>query len=212
MTVTYPLTFPVINSRRLIKKSTFRLQNVISESQSIFTGASQTYEHQGQWWEGEFTLVPMNRTDASEFIAFLAQLRGKFGTFLFGDPDYIALGPRGAGGGTPLVAGASQTGRTLNVDGFPALTAVYKKNDYFSLGTGTSTRLYMLTEDVTSDSAGAATLDFEPKLRVSPGNNDALTFTGATGIMKLSENIVEWSANESNIYNISFPFREALNI
>lgn len=206
--VTYPLAFPSVP----VKKSTFRLMNVVSENQSIFTGASQVYAHQGQWWEGELKFSPMSRETAAPLIAFLGQLRGKYGTFLYGDPDYLALGPRGAGGGTPLVAGASQTGNTLNVDGFPALTAVYKKYDFFSLGSGTSMRLYMLTEDATTDSSGAVTLTFEPRLRVSPANNDPLTFAGAKGCMRLAENPIEWDADESHIYNMAIPFKEAITI
>lgn len=186
--------------------------NVVSENQSIFTGASQVYAHQGQWWEGELKFSPMKRTVARELIAFLAQLRGKYGTFLYGDPDYLALGPQGVGGGTPLVAGGSQTGNTLDVDGFPALTTVYRKYDYFSLGSGTSMRLYMLTEDAVTDSSGAVTLSFEPRLRVSPADNDPLTFTGAKGAFRLSENIAQWDVNESNIYSMSIPFKEALTI
>jgi hypothetical protein len=195
-----------------VKTSTFRLRHVIGENQSEFTGASQVYEHQGAWFEGELRFNPMRRNDASQVIAFLAQLRGKFGTFLYGDPDYLALGPQGSGGGTPLVNGASQTGRSLDVDGLPNSATAYKKGDYFSLGTGTSMRLYMLTEDATTNASGEVTLQFEPKLRESPADNAALTFTGAKGVMRLTENIAEWDVNESNIYNMAFPFKEALNI
>jgi hypothetical protein len=186
--------------------------NVVSESTSPFTLSSQVYLHQGQIWSGEVKFPPLNRAQASEVLSFLAQLKGKYGTFLYGDPDYLALGPRGVGGGTPLVAGTSQTGNTLDVDGFPALTTVYKKYDYFSLGSGTTQRLYMLTEDAITDSSGAVTLTFEPNLRISPSDNDPLTFTGAKGAMSLSTNITEWDANESNIYEISIPFKEALRI
>ena len=208
MTTTYPLTFPSVG----VRSSSFRLRNVVSESQSVYTGATQVYAHQGQWWEGEITFVKTNRETASELVAFLLALRGKFGTFLYGDPDYLALGSRGAGGGTPLVAGGSQTGRTLDVDGFTPLTTVYYKGDYFSLGSGTSTRLYCLTKDATTDSSGAVTLDFEPALRSSPDDDDPLTFTGAKCLMMLNENVAEWNVNESNIYDFSIPIRERLNI
>lgn len=206
--VTYPLTFPNVS----VKTSSFRLVNVVSENQSIFTGASQVYAHQGQWWAGELKFIPMKRPSAAEAIAFLLQLRGKFGTFHFGDPDYLALGPRGPGGGTPLVNGGSQTGNTLDIDGLPALTTVYRKYDYFSLGTGTSMRLYCLTEDAVTDSSGNVTLNFEPRLRESPSDNDTVTFTGAKGTFQLAQNVAEWDANESNIYDISIPFKEALRI
>lgn len=206
--VTYPLAFPNVS----VRGSTFRLTNVVSESPSIFTAASQVYAHQGQIWSGEITFPRMRRDQAREVIAFLLQLRGKFGTFLYGDPDYLALGPQGVGGGTPLVAGGSQTGNTLDVDGFPALTTVYRKYDYFSLGSGTTQRLYCLTEDATTDGSGAVTLTFEPRLRISPADNDPLTFTGAKGAFQLAENITEWQADQSNIYDITIPIKEALRV
>jgi hypothetical protein len=206
--VTYPLTFPAVP----VKTSSFRLVNVVSENQSIFTGASQVYAHQGQWWAGELKFVPMKRELAREAIAFLLSLRGKFGTFHYGDPDFLALGPQGAGGGTPLVNGASQTGNTLAVDGLPVSTTVYRKYDYFSLGSGETMRLYCLTADAVTNASGEVTLEFEPRLRESPSDNDAVTFTGAKGTFQLSENVAEWDVNESNIYDISIPFKEALRI
>lgn len=206
--VTYPLTFPSVP----VKTSSFRLHNVVSENQSIFTGASQVYAHQGQWWAGELKFIPMKRELAREAIAFLLSLRGKYGTFHYGDPDYLALGPQGPGGGTPLVNGASQSGRTLAIDGLPVSTTVYRKGDYFSLGTGVNMRLYCLIADATTNSSGEVTLEFEPQLRAVPSDNDAVTFTGAKGTFQLSENIAEWDANESNIYDIAIPFKEALRI
>lgn len=99
MAVTYPLAFPSIG----IKASSFRLKRVVAESASPFTGSQQIYKHPGEWWEGEVTFRSTKRSEAAEIQAFLAQLRGKYGTFLYGDPDCLALGAMG----TPTPVGAS---------------------------------------------------------------------------------------------------------
>jgi hypothetical protein len=78
---------------------------------------------------------------------------------------------RGDGGGTPLVAGASQTGASLNTDGWPATTTVLKAGDYFSV----NGELKMVTADCVSDASGNATVEFAPILRSAPADNAALT-------------------------------------
>lgn len=207
MTITYPLTFPAVG----ITNSTIRLIRAISMSESPFTFAQQTYKFAGERWEGEVTFKPVRRADAAEIQAFMGELYGRYGTFLYGDPDFLKQGLRGAGGGTPLVNGASQTGNTMTIDGLPNTTTnVYRKGDYFQLGTGTAARLYMITQDISSNGSGQATLQFVPALRVSPADNQAITFTGAKGLFRAAENMAQWDSNYAMIYGISFPFTEVV--
>lgn len=207
MAVSYPLNFPSVG----IVDSSFRLQRVVSESQSVFTGATQVYQHQGEWWEGEVTFRTMRRADAGLVQSFLAQLRGKKGTFLYGDPDALALGLMGAGG-TITVNGAGQTGNSLNVDGMTPSTTILKAGDYFQLGTGSSAKLYMCTEDLVSNGSGVGVLNFEPRLKVSPIDNQSVITTSPKGVFRLSENIAEWRANQTSLYQITIAFREAIDI
>jgi len=72
----------------------------VGMSQSPFTGSQQVYEWPGEWWEAEFTLPPMSRTQAEQWIAFLTALRGSYGTFIIGDPA----------GKTPMGSVATQPG------------------------------------------------------------------------------------------------------
>ncbi len=88
--------------------------------------------------------------------------------------------PNGVGGGTPLVVGASEAGNTLDTDGWPLGTAdVMRIGDVFALA-GLNQLFRVVTSDVTSDGAGAATIDINPPILVgsSPANNAALTITG----------------------------------
>lgn len=208
MTVSYPLSVP---SGFNVRNSSFRLKRRVGESESVFTGETQTYKWQGETWEGEVTLVPKSYTQSGELKAFLARLRGKSGTFLYGDPDYLARGILGVGGGTPLVAGASQTGNTLDIDGLPLSTSgVYLAGDYFQLGSGSTSELYMFTETVNSDGSGAATINFEPALKSIPSDNAALTIVGAKGVFRLVNNISEWSSDQSSITGFTIAFKEAI--
>lgn len=202
----YPLTFPSVS----VQNSSFRLVRVVQKSVSPFTGEEQVYRFPGEWWEGEISFVPLRRDDARLVQSFLAEMRGQFGTFLYGDPDAIALGTMGVGG-TVTVNGAGQTGNTLNVDGMTISTnGILKAGDYFQLGTGLSSRLYMATQDLNSNGSGAGTLTFEPALRASPTDNQSVIISSPKGLFRLSENVAEWNANQSNIYNITLSFREAI--
>lgn len=204
MTITYPLSFPTnlgISSFRL------GLRESIGRNESPYTFDEQIYDNMGEMWELEVQLPNMLRADAEEFNAFLLKLRGRYGTFLLGDPNGAT--PRGLWAGSPLVKGGSQTGYTLLVDGFTIGTTV-KAGDYFSLGTGANTHLHKLVTDGTANGSGEITLEFMPYLRASPADNDAVTFTSAKGLFRLSENIHPFQINSDNVYSMGFRAKEAL--
>ena len=204
---TYPLTLPAGIG---VVSSSWRLQRVISESQSIFTGAQQSYEHPGAWWEGEITFEPMRRATAAPLQAFLAELRGKLGTFLYSDPDALSL--LGVGG-TITVNGGGQTGNTLNVDGMTTSTNnILKPGDYFQLGSGSTRTLHMATQALNSNGGGAGVLTFEPAIKISPADNSAVVISSPKGIFRLVENNSGWTSDFSSIQQITIAFKEAISI
>lgn len=147
----------------------------------------------------------MERADAEEWIAFLAKLNGPEGTFYIGDPD--GQTPRGTGGGTPLVNGASQTGQDLITDGWNLSEAVLKAGDYIQI----DDNLYKVLEDVTSDGSGNATISLFPKVRTAHANNASITTTNTKGLFRLNtKKASEWSANDLRHYTITFSGIEAL--
>ncbi len=123
----------------------------------------------------------MNRAQVAAWQAFFLQLEGSANTFYGFDPD--AINPRGAGGGTPLVNGGSQTGSTLATDGWPNSTTVLCAGDYFSV----NGELKMVTADATTNGSGQVTLNFKPALRSSPVDNSPLTITQASCLMVLMD-------------------------
>ena len=68
----------------------------------------------------------------------------------------------GAGGGSPLVKGANQTGNSILTDGWPNNTAVLKAGDLVRLGA--LLPVFEVRDDVTSDGSGNATLVLNPRI------------------------------------------------
>lgn len=207
MAVTYPLSIP---SGLKVVDSSFRLMRVVGESESPFTLETQTYKWPGERWEGEVTLKPMTYAESGAIKAFLAKLRGKHGYFLYGDPDFLARGPNGTAGGTPLVNGASQTGNELITDGWNNGEQVLNAGDFIQLDTGANSELYMVVDDVTSDGSGNATINIEPALKSSPADDEAIVVTGAKGVFKLIDNVIEWNSDKSSITQITLAFKERI--
>jgi hypothetical protein len=183
--------------------------DVVGVSQSPFTAVQQVYRYSGQFWEADITLPPMKRADAEYWISFLLKLNGPFGTFLMGDPNGVT--PRGAATGTPLVNGAGQTGNELVTDGWTtSTTGILKAGDYIQLGTGATSRLYKVLDDVNSDGSGNATLTLWPDLRSAPADNAAITVSNTKTTFRLNSAQTSWDINEATIYGLTFGAREAL--
>jgi hypothetical protein len=204
--ISYPLTLP---TNKKIGPVTFRPKSIVAMTKSPFTASQQVQKHQGQWWEFEAGLPPMLRADAEQWISFFLRLNGVQGTFLLGDPNGETA--RGTATGSPLVNGASQTGDELITDGWTGgITGIMKEGDYFSLGSGTSTRLHKVIEDANSDACGNSTLRIWPDLRSSPANNDALDVTAPKGVFRLISNDMPFNITAPNLYGITFGGTEAI--
>ena len=197
-------------------KSDFRPIYIIAAGASVFTGSEQTYDWGGAIWEGEVAFDvggydSLNYGELAQMKAFIMACKGKTNGFLYGDAEYLVRGPRGTDSGTSLVKGASQTGASLIVDGFtPSETGVVMAGDYLQLGSGLNARLYGILADADSDGSGEATILLDRPLRTVPNDNDAVTITGAKGLMKLTENNIGWSANPTAITRIVIPFKEVI--
>jgi hypothetical protein len=197
MTISYPVTAPTAVAPRSVRMTQ---RSVVGVSASPFTGQQQVYAHQGQWWEMDVQLPPMQRADAEAWISCLVSLNGREGTFLFGPPG--AGSTRGTATAV-TVSGASQTGRTLTV----STNGNLKAGDYFQLGSGSTARLHKILADVSS---GTQTLDIWPALRSSPSNGAAVVIASPLGRWRLAANQTDWDINEALFYGLSFACVEAL--
>jgi len=127
VSISYPLILPAsppgLASVEMIGES------LAGIAASPFTAQQQIYEWPGQFWRAKCSLPPMARVNAERWISFLLSLRGITGTFLLGDP--LGKTPQGTAGGSPIVSGAGQAGKTLAISG---LTGALKAGDYFHIG------------------------------------------------------------------------------
>lgn len=204
-TPSYPLTLPTATG---IQTQRFALTRIVGVSQSPFTRQEQVIQHQGEYWSATVQLPPMLKDNASQWLAFLLQLRGRRGTFKLGDQDRKTI--QGVATGTIRVNGASQTGNQVALDGFAISTNnVFKAGDYIQI----NSYLYMVTEDVNSNGSGEADVKIEPSLRSgleTINDNDTVIYTNTTTIMRLDSNEVAWDTDQVSKYGISFACSESL--
>ena len=174
MTIIYPIAAPTVRGPSSISLTP---NDVVAVAVSPFTGSQQAQRHQGQWWilTADYSSLTKSQTDL--WFAFLTRLKWRYGTFTFGDPTKAT--PSGVATGTPVVNGSSQSGDYLNTRGWtPNVTGILKAGDYIQIGTGSSTTLYRLTADASSDGSGNASLEIWPQIR----QNASIPTDGATVI------------------------------
>jgi len=206
MAITYPLALPTHTGIAAVR---LRAQDIVTMNMSPFSGVQQVYKYSGQYWEADITLPPMKREDAEYWMTFFMKLGGQYGTFLMGDPAGATA--RGVATGTPVVNGASQTGYELITDGWtPSTTGILKAGDYFQLGSGESSRLYKVLDDVDSDGSGNATFDIWPNLRSSPADGDTITVSSPKSVFRLTTPAAEINVDQASIYGMTFGAVEAL--
>lgn len=178
--------------------TTVELRSNTEKFVSPITGAVQTLDRGGERWVITLQFRNLSGDNRATMQAFLAKLNGQQHRF---NLKNHAENQRGNFGGTPLVAGASQTGTTLNIDGCSlTITNWIREGDWFSV----NNELKMAVADANSDGAGLATLTFIPRLRSSPPNNDPITTSAGTGVFLLMDSTVSWSNRPGGFSDLSF--------
>lgn len=167
-------------------KAEFWLSYNTQQHESPLSRDVQTLELAGGRWRAEFTFAPMFPEVWRVVNPFIARLRGGAGRVYMPVP-YPMRTPRGTAGGTPLVAGGSQTGSSLTTDGWSA-GATLLAGDYFHFTNGAGGReLKIVRTDATADGSGAMTITFDPPIRSAPADNAALTTSSPSCIMGLAD-------------------------
>lgn len=208
------LTLPA--TPRFRAGSTLRLvTNTLSHTSSL-DKTTQTLEFPGVHWMGDYALPALVEADGETWAAFLAELDGPPGRFYAGDPFRIA--PRGTASvtpGTPVVNGASQTGKTLAIDGLPVTETNYLSvGDYVAYDVPSGGRqMHKLTAQADTDGGGAVTLAIRPPIRESPADGATILLSPATCVMRLiDDDQARWSVDETGIYTIAFSAIESFNL
>jgi hypothetical protein len=185
-----------------------RMANAVAVSESPFSFAQQTYDFGGERWEIDVTMPAMRRKVAESFIAQMAKLNGRSGTFLIG--DYDGQKPMGSAAAGVTAVGGTQRTNTLQIAGLGLnMVGALMPGDYLQLGAGATARLYKNLDQVNSDGSGSATINVWPKLRSTPNAGDPIITTGAKGVFRLAAPF-GWSANEASTYSLTWTAIEAL--
>jgi hypothetical protein len=189
--------------------------NTLSHT-SALDRTTQTLEFPGAHWVGDYALPPMRADEGGEaWAALLTELDGPAGRLYLGPPDQIV--PRGTAKdtpGTPVVNGAGQTGKALDIDGAPlSETGYLAVGDYVAYDTPTGKRqMHKLTAQADTDGSGAVTLAIHPPIRESPADGAAILLAPATCIMRLvDDDQARWAVDAAGFYTIAFSAVESFN-
>ena len=182
-----------------------RLATAATATTSPFTGTQEIQDWGGEWWEYQITLALLRPNDGRRVSAFFAALGGVRGRFLFRDPSIEP--PKDIGSG--IVLGSNQNGNSLQTQDWHPAKALFQTGDFFSLGTDAASRTYQITEDVSSDAAGHATLHFIPRLREIPVDGAALEVINPKLALRLISPVPS-SIGRAGKYQFIFAAREAL--
>ena len=151
--------------------NTFELVSNTRTYQSPLTNAVQTASRKGSLWKASLQFNNLSGDDRKVMQAFLVKLNGQQHRFTLQDHSHT---PRGAGGGTLRVNGASQSGTTLVCDGATASVTNYlRAGDYISF----NNELHMVVADADSDASTNVTLSIAPPIRKTPADDTIVDYT-----------------------------------
>ena len=195
MAISYPLAMPTVIG---FQNLNLRARNTVAVSQSPFTYEQQVHSYDGQMWEVDVSLPPMNRSNAEQWIAFLVSLRGRAGTFLLGDP--ASTSPQGTA--TSATVTGALGASTIAV----AMSGTLLAGDYIQLGVGADATLHKVLEDQNS----GGSLEIWPKLRKARTNVTAI-LTNPKGVFRLIGNTADWNINSASFYGVAFSANEVIS-
>lgn len=180
---------------------------LVSTSRSGKVQRRTTMQVGRSWTESYAPALASNAT----YRGFIAQVEAYYNqqtALTVTHPSITAL--LGAGGGTPLVNGGSQSGSSLITDGWPATTTVLRMGDNFLVAGSTLVRT--IIADALTNGSGQVTLSFNPPIYAgnSPSDNAALTITPASVLFTaFIASYSEAAADEDSFYKaLTIVFQE----
>ena len=148
----------------------------------------------------------MTRAEFAPIYAFVMKQRGRYESFTLIPP--VLNAGLGSPAGTPLVNGASQTGRTIVTDGWNNSITIFKAGDYLKFAN--HDKVYTVTADATSDGSGDSTISIEPALITAPADDSAVTYTSVPFTVALRSGIQEFDTGTSGLFSLEIDFEEVL--
>lgn len=183
----------------------WRFRDLVGTVTAGFSGKQQLQNWQAGWIEATVTLPPMQRPFAASWMAFLLQLQGQNGVFMFGDG--LATSSFGTAGGMGVINGIFQGPYSLTTNGWtPNQAMLLQPGDWIQVGS----RLYMNLEVASSDGAGNASFKVWPNVREIPAAGTPIVTNSPQGLFRLATNTRGWSESYLRTWGMSFQIREAI--
>jgi hypothetical protein len=158
--------------------------SVAAVSRSPFTLRSQIYEWPGQKLGAVVTTPIMTREQGLVWHGFFAQLRGRVGTFWFGDSLFACKQESGLG--EPETVDVSQGREVSSVGWTPNAADVVKAGDWLRIGG----KLRKAITSAGADADGAATFLVWPDMQAVPAGT-AIVWQEPKGIFRLDDDAPE---------------------
>ena len=169
---------------------------------SPFTQVKQSINRPGTKWIAELEFSLLNIQDEDTLAAFTDDMQGQAHAVKLFDHARPGVRPLGS----PVVAAANQTGRSLQTRGWAPSATVLKKGQLFNIGH----ELKRARQDILSDASGNALLKFNPPLRKSPALNTGIGTERPYMLATLQQNGVTFSRVPGIYSACSIKFMEAI--
>ncbi len=172
---TFPRTLPPRTSA--IPRVPTGLQSLGASGKAQLRSVTQI----GRLWEEAWPDLKVGDTDVESLLAWISWAFSTQEIFDITHPALAGSGksPNGAGGGTPVISGASQTGEDIDTSGWSTgVTGVVKAGDVLRI-VGLN-QLFQVIADADSDGSGLATISLNPPIvsGSSPANGAGITRSG----------------------------------
>lgn len=159
-----------------------------------------------QRWGFRLEYSNRSRAEMTELIAHAIAQRGQYGSFPF-VPAVIGLS-QSTVSGTPLVNGATATGRSIPTDGWANSITAMKAGEFVKFNG--HNKVYMLTADVVTNGSGQATINIEPALYADVADNEPLVVSNVPFTVAYAAPQHEWSMGAGPVFDWACDLEEVL--
>lgn len=182
------------------RQMTPRLVTARNELSAAFGGNVQRFSRMGSRHAIDFTMPPMTYIDAQDWSAIDAE--DETVVMVIPQPGLDTGAP-----GAPLVAGAGQTGTTLNLDGLTP-HYVFRRRQWLTITTSGQRYAYRVKTETVVGSGGTVALPLTTMLRVSPADNDVVEVAEPKieGFATVPEGA--WETDVAGLVSLSFTITE----
>jgi hypothetical protein len=183
----------------IFKSVGFKSQHYNLSSESL-SGRTQVRNIGGQRFEFSADYSRLSRSEFAPVLAFIMSQRGMAETFSIVLPEISSKS--GTASGAVLINGTASIGATsVVIDG---LSGTLKAGDMVKFDN--HSKVYMITADLT----GPGTLSIQPALRVALTNNIGVTYDNVPFLVRLDNDVQEYSLSSSSLLDYEVDFIEAV--